>query len=394
MNKSRSLPKDHWTAIQDLRARAIAHPDDLELQLKLLSHRRALKLRPEVIKSLEMIVKIEPHRVIERLQLGLFREIRGLPGSAAQQFDICIGLLNNNSPLTHNLIGAFLTTAQCGRDANANVSRLQRLLNAINDFEPRSKKEINIRLLSLARMYLALRRRDAFLACMDDLDDCMINDPVREQLASLAKRWRAENSPGLEAAKIFVIGLSRTGTSSLSDALQVCGFRSLHWLNTLTGQLPDETDFGLYDAFGDINISANFESLASKFPNARFILTQRHIEPWLRSIKDHYSNYNGVNRPSELLNPRRADLFAGQYGDINASLYAHHHNWADAFRAYEQRVETYFADQPKERLLKIDITSGVGWKPLTRFLSIPEPDKAFPHSNASPRHNLNHSTLR
>nr|WP_170951247.1 sulfotransferase [Synechococcus sp. UW106] len=374
-------------SIQELCDCAEARPDDLEIQLLLLKHWKKLKLRLNVIESLQQIVNLDPHRVTERLQLGRFQELRGSTGSADQQFDNCIDLLDKAANFNHALIGEFLGTAQCGHDLNKNNLRLQSLLKAINDFEPRSNAEIKVRSLSQARMHFVLRQRQKFLDSINCIKNDWAADPVKKQLESLAKRWQDDNFSALEAPKIFVIGLSRTGTTSMHDALKICGYQSLHWVNPLTGCLPDETDIGLYDAAGDINISSRFESLATRYPNARFILTQRSIQKWLRSIKDHYSNYHGINHPSELLIPSLCSPYTGQSGIIHASLYAHHSTWVDVFQAYENRVETFFADQP-ERLLKIDITLGCGWHHLTSFLGIPEPDKAFPHTNSSPRHHL------
>ena len=381
----------HAIEIQRLERRAGAAPDDLELHEELLARRRALRLRPGVIESLTEITRLAPERIADRLQLGRYRELRGVTGAAGHQFDACVARLDDSDRFDHPLVLDFLLAAQCGPDPAETQRRLADLAEAVEAFEPRTPAERRMRAVSLCRVSYARRRRDEFLAAVDALGDRWVNDHIRVRLDAVAGRWAASPGGDPTPAKVFVIGLSRTGTSSLHDALGLCGYRSLHWFNPLTGALPDALDVELFDAFGDINISADFESLAAAYPDARFIWTQRAIDPWLRSIRDHYANGNGIEQPYELRDPGHTAPFGGRMGHIHTSLYAEHRSWTDAFTAYEHRVEAFFAEQPPGRLLRLDVTSGDGWDPLVRFLGVPVPDSPFPHANASPRHDLRHA---
>lgn len=207
---------------------------------------------------------------------------------------------------------------------------------------------------------------------------------VRKMFAGIAEKLSANVFPDFAAPKVFGIGLSRTGTSSLNQALQRLGLHSVHWLNPLTRDLLDRDDFFLFDAFTDICVSEQFEWLYHAFPNARFILTLRDVASWSRSVASHYRINRGVNVPSELSNQSHCCRFRRRAGDIEMNLYGGFQSWEAAHEAYHQRVESFFRDKPSDRLLRLDIIGGAGWEELCAFLDRPRPDQAFPWMNASP----------
>ncbi|MDG1367680.1 MAG: sulfotransferase, partial [Acidimicrobiales bacterium] len=166
------------------------------------------------------------------------------------------------------------------------------------------------------------------------------------------------------------------------QALTTLGFGGLHWVNPLTGRLPGEVDLHLFDAFSDINIAAQFETLAERYPASRFIWTQRPVEAWVRSVSAHYEQRNGVRSPGELRYRRHSGHFEGQSGEIHESLFAGHSSWADAYAAFDSRVECYFGALPHDRLLRLSITEGDGWEVLCPFLGCEEPVASFPYANA------------
>ena len=83
--------------------------------------------------------------------------------------------------------------------------------------------------------------------------------------------------------KIFGIGLSRTGTLSLTEALKELGYRTVHY--------PPIPKFFKYidenDAFTDITVSCNYKILDKKYLGSKFILTIRDKESWLKSCENH-----------------------------------------------------------------------------------------------------------
>jgi len=357
---------------------------DLAARLRLLERNRGLQRRADVIDDLRAIVELAPERHGDRLLLGRALEQRGQEGEAGRQFDWCVDRLSREGSIDVATTTALLRNAHFGSSSRETVARLEQLAALLDGFAEDGPAASRAIALSRGRVLLALGDRDGFLAAIDDAQERWPDHRGAVELAAVGARWRSAEFPDSQAEKIFVIGLSRTGTSSMHRALRHYGYRSLHWVNHLTGALPDALDHHLFDAFSDINISAVFESLYFQFPSARFIWTERPAASWSRSVEAHYRNFAGVTHPSELLSPAHALRFGARNGEIHASVYANHDSWSAAHAAYQTRVEAFFADKPAEKLLRISVTSGEEWDPISEFLDRPTPDAPFPHANAAP----------
>lgn len=163
-------------------------------------------------------------------------------------------------------------------------------------------------------------------------------------------------------AKIFGIGLSRTGTSSLNAALGVLGFRSVHYP-------PTPELFRIMhtvDAATDTPVALSFKDLDRGFPGSKFILTVRDREAWLSSCAKLFAG----PRPVEewRLQERRAI-----YGSLKFDAV----RFARAYDRHLARVIEHFIDRPDD-LLIMDVKSG--WSALCPFLGVPIPrGTKFPH---------------
>lgn len=97
--------------------------------------------------------------------------------------------------------------------------------------------------------------------------------------------------------KIFCVGLSRTGTSSLTRALRILGYKARHDLHggdsyQCSSYLPlvMEGNFRWpqideVTAVLDIPIPLYFKQLDRTYPDSKFILTVRNKEDWLDSCE-------------------------------------------------------------------------------------------------------------
>jgi hypothetical protein len=178
--------------------------------------------------------------------------------------------------------------------------------------------------------------------------------------------------------KVFGIGLSRTGTHSLTNALNRMGFDAIHWSNPFTRDLIGTDDFLCFDAFTDISISYRFEELFDRFPNASFVYTHRNRSDWTKSISRHYADQRKIFNPFELHNENQSERYAGRLGAIEGALYAPYASWSDAYLAFDERVRSFFSGERKKRLLEIDVTQGERWSKLSAFLGSEAPKTAFP----------------
>lgn len=189
-----------------------------------------------------------------------------------------------------------------------------------------------------------------------------------------------------EAPKIFGIGLSRTGTTSLNSAFEILGYRAMHWRIPAEGRLIAFEDAYIYDALTDINATWMFESLYYVFPNARFVYTTRPLNSWKRSIVSHFE----MKTPKQLLkrlenqevalpggmplHEKRTVLFQAMYH----ALYTSYRSWEEAYLAHDRRVRRFFADKPG-KMLELDIFDGLsGWEQLCPFLGKPVPNVPYP----------------
>jgi hypothetical protein len=177
--------------------------------------------------------------------------------------------------------------------------------------------------------------------------------------------------------RIFGIGLSKTGTVSLTKALTRLGIRAKHFPEDPTTQ--EELRRGQYrlsllkemQALIDIPVSPYYAQFDRLFPASKFILTTRPTDSWLPSMETHFKFWVEHRRDA--------------YNDfVLACVYGALHFSADRFvyvkELHESNARRYFADRP-DKLLVFDIFNGDGWPELCAFLGVPIPDAPYPHEN-------------
>lgn len=185
--------------------------------------------------------------------------------------------------------------------------------------------------------------------------------------------------------RIFGIGLSKTGTTSLTRALQILGFSTNHFpyaaLRYQSGRLSlDSGRIREWDAATDSPVALFFRQLADEFPDGKFILTTRNIDSWLNSCEfNHIWPGDYVRRKGIRLLPHIRKILC-----LHRSVYGTEQFRREVFRrAYDRHcaaVIDHFRRIDHE-LLIIDICGGEGWEPLCEFLDVPVPDVPFPYEN-------------
>ncbi len=177
--------------------------------------------------------------------------------------------------------------------------------------------------------------------------------------------------------KVFCIGFQKTGTSSLSMALQGLGFSvgdAVGVLNrTVDWQAPDPrpeiVDKVLkvarsVDALQDSPCAFLYRELDAAFPGAKFILTTRDTEAWLASYRRYFPDQN---------NPLRRWMYGVAQFSGNEARYR------AVYEAQNAEIRAYFATRPQD-LLEMDLSKGDGWLKLVTFLG-EAALKPFPHAN-------------
>lgn len=212
---------------------------------------------------------------------------------------------------------------------------------------------------------------------------------------------------------VVCVGLQKTGTTSLTKALEILGYRTAHYLTDLLSDrwygvrefAPQDKVFSLdparmvkaleaYDAVTDTPVSSPevFSILDRQFPGTKFVYTTRDVPSWTRSVERHntmnhfVSQFQGRIETYRDYDPETDYVFSCD--SIGITEYLYRTPWrkltpdvyAQAYEQHQREVEAYFAGRPDD-LLVLDVTEEGQWERLCSFLGKPIPGKRFPHEN-------------
>lgn len=176
---------------------------------------------------------------------------------------------------------------------------------------------------------------------------------------------------------IFGIGLGRTGTRSLTEALRLMGLNAIHWDNVGAHVLDRwyESDLALpndLDAFIEGPFVRWWRAADHLYPGSRFILTTRDKGAWLDSVERWIRRWN----------PPVGDEWFNRRLFYWGTTRFHRELFSAAWDEHHDAVGRYF--QGRDDLLAIDIAATPAadlWESLSRFIGRPIPDAPFPHLN-------------
>jgi len=173
--------------------------------------------------------------------------------------------------------------------------------------------------------------------------------------------------------RVFCIGLSKTGTTSLTAALKTLGYRAKHFpirmIRYHDGVLSfDRSIAARYDALSDLPIARFYRELDRAFPGSKFILTVRQIDDWLDSCRRHVW-------PGQLI---RADTWFNRlHRDMYDAIDYDEQRFRNAYIRHVDDVHTYFEGR-EDDLLEFNVADGDSWPTLCTFLGKKRPDEPFP----------------
>jgi hypothetical protein len=121
--------------------------------------------------------------------------------------------------------------------------------------------------------------------------------------------------------KVFGIGLSKTGTTSLFAALHMLGYRAGTYRHLRRRELSKwfKGDFSYdyisdFDAVTDLPIGAFYPALDDRYPGSKFILTTRKKSDWLKSCREFFSS---KKRDPETASPFYNQTQLAAYGIVS-----------------------------------------------------------------------------
>jgi len=174
--------------------------------------------------------------------------------------------------------------------------------------------------------------------------------------------------------KLFIIGLPRTGTTSISVALLDYGFKVAHTAYT-------KRTFELADVISDAPCFCDYPQLDKLFPNSKFVYLERALEGWIPSMRML------LNKMLPELTPKTGYLNPVLKRCINTSFKLttttdplSEQHLSACYVDHQKNVLTYFKE--RQDFLKIDISQSGSLTKLLQFLEISKENSTnFPHLN-------------
>jgi Sulfotransferase domain len=168
------------------------------------------------------------------------------------------------------------------------------------------------------------------------------------------------------SGKVFGIGLSKTGTTSLHHALTQLGFKGKHYPQHFELFECDFSPLDAYDAVTDIPAAAYYSQLDEVYPGSKFVLTVRDIDDWLASMERWLAP---GRRPNAFMLQMRLVVYGAVKFDRSRFKYVYERHF--------EEVTHYFRGRSDD-LLVMNICAGDGWEKLCAFLDKPTPKRDFP----------------
>ena len=169
--------------------------------------------------------------------------------------------------------------------------------------------------------------------------------------------------------KVIVVGLQKTGLTSMSKALTRLGFKEKKIARDITAR-------GGFYSTGELELEdgeflcdfapQEFRWLHKLHPDAKFILTCRDVIDWLKSLKNYWETHPRAE-------PQHSALWVAHMGLCGFNEEYHR----EYYLRHTMQVIDYFARDE----LFIHYTHRDDYGPLCEYLGWPIIDEPWPHEN-------------
>ncbi|KAL7931880.1 hypothetical protein V8C35DRAFT_104578 [Trichoderma chlorosporum] len=212
--------------------------------------------------------------------------------------------------------------------------------------------------------------------------------------------------------KLVVFSRSRVGTFSLYQALLMLGYAPYHMYEVLShgvthlrlfeealrckylgagkpyGKAEFDKWLANYDAIVEIP-QFFIEEFIEFYPNAKFMIVERNVDAWERSV------YNSIAEPMEAR--RKFPLNVVQYVDDFIKAFVTLHDAFERVMFHDKGLRAGMEDAkrdmiidaqkvkrlaPKNQLLSCTLEGGFGWEQICPFLGKEIPKQRYPKGNA------------
>lgn len=163
-------------------------------------------------------------------------------------------------------------------------------------------------------------------------------------------------------AKVFVLGLPRTGTTSICSTLLSLNYQVAHTAYT-------QTTFDKANALADTPIFNDYKELFSFYPNSQYIYLTRDAEKWIPSIKQLLLRmYNNVVRDDGGFNPIIKRCYTEVFSPFTLDNINNDEFLLNCYNKHKAAVMHFF-EQHNIPVLFIDISKQNDYQKLLNFLN-------------------------
>ena len=162
--------------------------------------------------------------------------------------------------------------------------------------------------------------------------------------------------------KIFIIGLPRTGTTSVSVALLEQGLTVAH-------QAFTKQAFMLADAVSDAPCFSDYQQLDALFPNAKFVYLDRPLDKWLPSMQMLLSRMLvHLDKDEGRFHPIMKRSFNHCFDIWQVEDVFNDDHLTACYQRHQQQVLSYFAG--RDDFIAIDISVAGSLTALLQFIDL------------------------
>lgn len=174
--------------------------------------------------------------------------------------------------------------------------------------------------------------------------------------------------------KIFIIGLPRTGTTSVCHAFLNFGIPTAHTAYTTAC-------FDNAIAIADTPIFNDYQALDKYYPGSKFIYLERDLSAWLPSIKQLLQRmHTNLTRVDGGFNIHLKRCYLNTFTDFSLENISNDTYLTDCYNTHLKSANTYFANRPND-FLAIDIATPNSFIKLCEFLNINSTSDGFAKMN-------------
>jgi hypothetical protein len=163
--------------------------------------------------------------------------------------------------------------------------------------------------------------------------------------------------------KIFIIGLPRTGTTSVCHALLELGVATAHTAYT-------QQCFEKATALADTPIFNDYQTLDQYYPNAKFIYLERDLNAWLPSIKQLLLRmHTNLTRTDGGFNIHIKRCYLNTFKALSIDKINDDEYLTSCYQKHFNDAQAYFNNR-KSDFLSINIAQQPSYQRLCEFLSL------------------------